>query len=303
MSQNLLASRRRFLLSSAAVVGGLTLRGVPAFAQADPYGGFKVGLQSYSLRTYDAKTALEHTKKLGVKFWESYPKHVPQSTLPATLNDSKKLLGEYGVSLMSYGVVRFTADENKARETFDFAKAMGLVSLSADPDPDRATFDLLDKLVAEYDVAIAIHNHGPGHRYDKADDVLKWVKDRHPKIGACVDTGHYLRSNESPVEVIQKFGSRVHGVHLKDVRTVNKPEDQEKIEPKLTKNRVGMLKKEGKVFTILGEGELDTVGVLKALKKLNYQNCVALEYEESEQNPISDVELCLAAVREAVKKV
>ena len=67
--------------------------------------------------------------------------------------------------------------------------------------------------------------------------------------------------------------------------------------------RVVSVKKENKMFTVLGEGELDTVGVLKALKKLNYQNCVALEYEESEQNPLADVELCLAAVRAAVKKV
>jgi sugar phosphate isomerase/epimerase len=296
-------SRRQFLSSSAAFAGGVLLAGRPVLAQADPYGGFKVGLQSYTLRAFDAKTALEHTKRLGVKFWESFPKHVPLSTLPAAVGESKKLLGDAGVKLVSYGVVRFNSDETEARKIFDFAKAMGIVSLSADPDPDRATFDLLDKLVQEYDVAIAIHNHGPGHRYDKADDVLKWVKDRHVKVGACVDTGHYLRSNENPVEVIQKFGNRVHGVHLKDVRTVKSPEEQDKIAPTLTKNRQGMLKKENKMFTVLGEGELDTVGVLKALKKLNYQNCVALEYEESEQNPLGDVELCLAAVRDAVKKV
>ncbi len=303
MSLHASISRRLFLSSTAVATGGLLLSGRPAFAQPDPYGGFKVGLQSYTLRAFDAKTALEHSKMLGVKYWESFPKHVPLSTLPAAVGDSKKLLSDAGVKLLSYGVVRFTNDETKARETFDFAKAMGIVSLSADPEPDRPTFDLLDKLVAEYDVAIAIHNHGPGHRYDKAEDVLKWVKDRHPKIGACVDTGHYLRSNESPVEVIKKFGPRVHGVHLKDVRTVKSPEEQEKIAPSLTKNRQGMLKKENKLFTVLGEGELDLVGVLQALKKLNYQNCLALEYEESEQNPLADVELCLAAVRAAVKKV
>jgi inosose dehydratase len=252
-------SRRGFLSSAAVAAGGMLLSGRPAFAQPDPYGGFKVGLQSYTLRAFDAKTALEHTRTLGVKFWESFPKHVPLSTLPAAVTESKKLMAEHGVTLLSYGVVRFTNDETKAREFFDFAKAMGIVSLSADPDPDRATFDLLDKLVEEYDVAVAIHNHGPGHRYDKADDVLKWLNNRHVKIGACVDTGHYLRSNENPVEVIQKFGPRVHGVHLKDVRTVKSPEEQDRIAPGLTKNRQNMLKKENKLFTVLGEGELDTV--------------------------------------------
>jgi inosose dehydratase len=295
-------SRRRFLATSTTAALA-SLAGRSAVAQADPYGGFKVGLQSYTLRAFDVKAALEHTRTLGVKYWESYSKHVPLSTLPAAVGEARKLLDATGVKMLAYGVVRFTADETKARETFDFAKVMGLVSMSADPEPDRATFDLLDKLVAEYDVAVAIHNHGPGHRYDKADDVLKWVKDRHPKLGACVDTGHYLRSNENPVEVIQKFGPRVHGVHLKDVRTVKGAAEQEKIAPTLTKNRQKMLQQENKVFTVLGEGELDTVGVLRELKKLNYQNCLALEYEESEQNPLADVELCLAAVREAVKKV
>lgn len=303
MSVDSAVSRRRFLSSSALAAGGLLLSGRPVLAQADPYGGFKVGLQSYTLRAFDATAALEHTKKLGVKFWESYPKHVPMSTLPSAVADAKKMLADGGVTLLAYGVVQFSNDETKARQTFDFAKAMGLVSLSADPTPDAATFDLLDKLVAEYNVAIAIHNHGPGHRYASVNDVLKVVKDRHPKIGACVDTGHYLRSDENPVEVIEKLGARVHGVHLKDVRTIKSPEEQEKIAPTLAKGRQGMLKKENKMFTVLGEGELDTVGVLKALKKLNYQNCVALEYEESEQNPLADVELCLAAVREAVKKV
>ena len=32
-------------------------------------------------------------------------------------------------------------------------------------------------------------------------------EDRHPKIGACVDTGHYLRSDEDPVEVIETVTS------------------------------------------------------------------------------------------------
>jgi sugar phosphate isomerase/epimerase len=297
-------SRRSFLGTSAAAFAASALGRFSLGADsADPFGGFKMGLQSYTLRAFDAKTALEHTQKLGVKYWESFPAHVPLSTLPAKVDESKKLLADHGITLLAYGVVPFDEDENKARSLFDFAKTMGIVSLSADPKPNKETFDLLDKLVAEYDVAIAIHNHGPGHRYDKADDVVKVVKDRHPKIGACVDTGHYLRSDENPVEVIQKLGKRVFGVHLKDVRTVRDAEEQAKLEKSLPKHRFDALKREGKLFTILGEGELDIVGCLKELRKLNYQNCLALEYEENEKNPLSDVEACIEAVRNAVKKL
>ncbi|MBX3441166.1 MAG: sugar phosphate isomerase/epimerase [Planctomyces sp.] len=296
-------TRRTFLQASAAAASIAALEAWGFADEADPYGGFKVGLQSYSLRVYDADDALKHTRTLGVRYWESFPKHVPLSTLPAQVEESRQRLADAGVTLLAYGVVPFSPDETKARELFDFAKAMDLKSLSADPEPNAETFDLLDKLVEEYDVAIGIHNHGPGHRYDKADDVLKWVRDRHPKIGACVDTGHYLRSDEDPVEVIQKFGPRVFGVHLKDVRSIRSEQDIARLSRELPEHRVNMLKREGKIFTILGEGELDVVGTLRELRKLNYDSVVALEYEESEQNPLSDIELCLASVREAVKRL
>ncbi len=111
--------------------------------------------------------------------------------------------------------------------------------------------------------------------------MLKAIRDHHERIGACVDTGHYLRSDVNPVDAIQAFGPRTYGVHLKDV-----------------KNLPGGEKK----FTILGQGDLDIVGCLKALKKLKFEHCMALEYEESKENPIADIQQCLAAVREAVKK-
>ena len=46
--------------------------------------------------------------------------------------------------------------------------------MSADPDPD--SFESLDSLVKEFDIRIAIHNHGPTHRYNKALDVLKAIE-------------------------------------------------------------------------------------------------------------------------------
>lgn len=278
---------RRAFLGQGARFAGAALIGAPllvgsrteqAADSADPYGGFKMGLQSYSLRAFDAKTALEHTRKLGLKYWESYPKHVPMSTLPAHVEEQKKILADAGVTLMGYGVVSFDADETRSRAVFDFAKAMGLPAVSANPKKDKATFDLLDKLVAEYGVAVAIHNHGPKALYDKIDDVVQIVRDRHPKIGACVDTGHYLRSSENPVEAITRLKGRVFGVHLKDVRGA-------------------------KVMTVLGEGDLDVVGCLRELRAQKYEGIVSLEYEENAQNPLSDIEVCLKNVRAAVAKL
>ncbi len=278
-----LGSRREFLQWTAAVAGAAVLSPIASFAaDPDPYGGFKMSIQSYSLRGFDGKTAMQHSQKLGLKYWESFSRHIPLDTAPEKVAATKSMLKEHGLTLVAFGVEGFNENEGAARKAFDFAKAMGVMSISADPKKDKATFDLLDKLVAEYDIAIAIHNHGPKASYDKVTDVQTWVKDRHPKIGACVDTGHYLRSDEDPVEVIEKLGKRVFGVHLKDVKN---------------------LPSGGKKFTILGEGDLRLADCLKALKKLDYKYSLSLEYEENEKNPIADIELCLKAVQAAVKKI
>ncbi len=278
--------RRDFLKATAAGMAALAVPSVlPAADAKDPYLGFKMGLQSYSLREFKAEQALEHTKALGLKYWEAYPAHVPMGSVPKHIETQKQMLAKGGVTLIAYGVLGFDDKENEAREKFEFAKAMGIRSLSADPKPDKATFDLLDKLCAEYDVAIAIHNHGPGHRYNKISDVEKVVKDRHPKIGACVDTGHYLRSDEDPVEAVQRLGKRVFGCHLKDVKTTEVDGRRQK------------------QFKIAGEGDLNVVALLKALKALNFDYCLALEYEENAKNPLPDIEACLKHVRECAAKV
>lgn len=275
-------NRRDFLQSSAAGIAALTIARTTLAADKDPYVGLKMGIQSYSLREFKVEEALEQTKMLGLKYWESFPGHIPMGTLPKHIETQKALLANAGITLMAYGVVPFDANESAARERFEFAKAMGIKSLSADPNPDSATFDLLDKLVAEYDVAIAIHNHGPGHRYNKISDVEKVIKDRHPKVGACVDTGHYLRSDEDPVEAVQRFGKRVFGVHLKDVKTL--PDGK-------------------KQFKIAGEGDLKVTQLLQTLKSLKYDYCVAIEYEENAKNPLPDIEACLKHVRECALNV
>ena len=163
-------------------------------------------------------------------------------------------------------------DEAADRKIFEFARAMGLRYLSVDPEPD--SFDLLDKLVEEYGIPIGIHNHGPGHKYALIDTIAKAIKDHNPKIGCCIDTGHFLRSKEDPVRAVEVFGKRVYGVHLKDVKNAD-------------------------TFTILGQGDLRTVDLLKALAANKYGYCLAIEYEEKEENPLEDIKACLTELRKA----
>jgi inosose dehydratase len=264
------------LATTATFALGQRVRG--ADTPSGPYGPFKMGLQSYTLRNFKLDEALAKTKELGLSYWESYSAHVPALTEPDKVAALQKKTGEYGVRVIGYGVIRFTKDHDANRRFFEFGKLMGLGYFSADPDPD--SFDSLDKLVDEYGVAVGIHNHGPGlngapdHRYAKIDTIAQAIKDHSPKIGCCIDTGHFLRSREDPVRAAEVFGKRIYGVHLKDVKNATE-------------------------FTVLGQGDLRTADLLKALASLKYSYCLALEYEEKPADPMDDIRTCLAEVRKA----
>lgn len=266
---------RRHLLAGAAALGASYLTRSVAAAEK-PYGPFRLGIQSYSLRGYGLDDALKHSQELGIHYWESYMAHIPLTTDAAEIATLKAKLKASGVKLMGHGVHAFGKDEAANRRIFEAAKAMGITTLSADPAPE--SFDQLDKLVEEFKINVAIHNHGPESRWNKISSVVDAVKGRHKRIGACVDTGHFLRSSENPVDAIKQLGERVYGCHLKDVKGANH-------------------------FTILGQGDLDVVGVLRELKKLKFKEVLALEYEENPQNPISDIRQCLEAVKTAVAKI
>ena len=170
-------------------MGGLLTRFAGASEDPSPYVPFKMGIQSYSLRHYDFDEALKKSRELGLKYWESFSKHIPITDAPAALTDAKKKLADSGITLLAYGVQRFTKSTDENRKQFEFARTMGINSISADPDPD--SFDSLDKLVDEYKINIAIHNHGPGDKkYGKIAQVAAAIRNHHERIGACVDTGH-----------------------------------------------------------------------------------------------------------------
>jgi inosose dehydratase len=270
-------SRRDFLASGLAVAGALALGGRSALAgvtAAGPYGPFKMGLQSYSLRHYKTEEALAKTKELGVHYWESFSAHTTPD--PSKAAESRSLAAASGVEIIGFGVSGFSKDHDKNRRYFEYGKALGVGYLSADPTPDA--FDSLDKLVEEYGIAIGIHPHGPGSRWEKIDQIHSAIKNHSEKIGICLDTGHLLRSHQDPVRAVEVFGKRIYGVHLKDV-------------------------KDAKTFTILGEGDLKLTTLLQKLAQLNYSYCLALEYEENEKDPIADIRKCLDATRDAVAKI
>ncbi len=272
-------SRRKFLQVTSASAAAAMFAARRA-AAAERFAGFDVGLQSYTFREFPVDKALDEINKLGLHSVELFEAHFPSKSPDAAIEAMKSKTAALGITMRGHGVNPMTKDHEANRRWFEFAKKAGIRNISADPHEDA--FDSLDKLCEEYQIRIAIHNHGPGARYDKVADVLNAVKGHHPLIGACADLGHYIRSAEDPVRVIHLLEGRLFGIHLKDFA-----EQKSKTEG-----------------VILGRGHLDVAGVFKALRKVNFpaDGCLALEYEENPKNPIADVQACLAAAEEGAKK-
>lgn len=236
----------------------------------------RLGAQSYSFRKFDTAGAINNLKALGSAEMEFCGVHFPADAGAPDFAAVKQTLQDAGIRVPVYGVEHFNEDAAASRKKFEFAKALGIGILSAYPEP--ASFDHLELLVEEFQVKIAIHNHGPESIYSKVEDTLKAVEGRHPFIGACVDTGHCLRSGEAPHEVIAQLGARVHSVHLKDW-TIGGEEQ------------------------IIGEGDMDVVKVAEALLRGRFAGPLMLEYELSPEGPVDDMKKGIHNWRTAVSQL
>ncbi|HEX4130018.1 MAG TPA: sugar phosphate isomerase/epimerase [Pirellulales bacterium] len=272
-------SRRHFLAAAASgVAAGSALLSSRHVWAAPSSGDLKLGLQMYSLRKIPVDDALKDAKELGFETIEMYGQMFPVTSTDDQIKEMLAKIDDLGLKLLAHGVNPFTKDHEKNRATFEFARKAGIPNITADPTPEA--FDSLDKLVAEYDIRIAIHNHGPKHRYNKVTDVLNAIKDHDTRIGACADLGHYIRSGEDPVEVIRSLQGRLYGVHLKDFA-----EMQDKTHG-----------------VILGKGHLDVPAVFAAMRAVQFPSngAMSLEYEEHPEDPIDEIRQCVAVAKAAM---
>lgn len=276
-----LSNRRRFLKTTSVIAAGVALGAMPRAAWAAEATGPKLGIQLYSLRGYKLDEALKHASDMGFEQVEFYSGMLPLDASDEMIAATKKKVTDLGMSISGHGVNGFTKDAAKNRKTFEFAKKLGTPCISADPDLD--SFDSLNELVKEFDIRIAIHNHGPNHRYNKAIDVLRVIEKRDERIGACADLGHYIRSGQNAPEVIRLLKGRLYGIHLKDFAEMK---DQTK-------------------GVILGKGHLNVEEVFSELELAGFpaNGALSLEYEENEKNPLADIRECYGVARAAMSAV
>jgi sugar phosphate isomerase/epimerase len=276
--------RREFLRNVTAISASLAVgaaAGRAAVGAESRFGRWPVGIQSYSLRKFPVDEAIRHVEGLELHNLEFFSGHLPLEATQQQIDQMLATLGRSQIQLRAHGVNGFTADEAKNRAVFEFAKKAGFRNITANPEPD--SFDSLERLVDEFDIRICIHNHGPGALYDKLEDVTNAVKGRHKHIGACIDTGHTLRSNEDPIEWVKSLGPRVFALHLKDVAEKTARTHD----------------------VVIGTAHLRLVDLFRSLRDAGFPDdgSISLEYESNPDNPIDDIKQCLVAAAEAIAQV
>ncbi len=254
--------------------------------------GFLLGPQAYSFRLFSFFEAIDKAKQLGCHVIEAYPGQVlspddktpfDHKSSPEVLSKVRSKLQESGVRIVNYGVVDLGNNETENRKVFEFAKAMAIPAITS--EPAEGSMDLIERLVKEYNIRMAIHNHpkrpeNPKYQYWDPNYVLSLVKDRDPRIGSAADTGHWVRSGIKPVDALKILEGRIISSHMKDL------------------NEFGP-----KAHDVpYGRGVSNIKGILDELRRQKFDGNISMEYEYHWRNSLPELAQCVEFVRNYGKR-
>ncbi len=269
-------SRRHFFGASAALLTA-SRAGFAAAKTEDPH-GFKLGIASYSLRKFTRPQAIAMLKQLNVKYVNIKDFHLALTSTPEEIKTARKEFEDAGLAIEGGGNISFPKDdESDIRGKFEYAKQAGMPIIVC--APTHATLPKLEKFVKEYNIKIAVHNHGPEDKqFPTPQSVLDVVKTMDPRCGLCIDIGHTARTGVDIVESIRTAGARVHSMHVKDLTDAKAKDSQ----------------------CDVGEGVLPIVAIFQQLRKMNYTGGVMLEYEIHDTDPMLGMQKSMAYMRGVV---
>ena len=273
-------TRRNFVRNSALLAAACAAPAVPAFPQLTQSGGapspIRLSLASYTFRNFTRAQLIAFMRQLRVTGLNAkdVKDHLPMD--PAAEAAALADYAAAGIQLHAAGAIYFPKDDDSdIRAKFDYCKRAGIrVIVAGDPAP--ATLPRIEKFVREYDIRIAIHNHGPEDKiFPSPLDVLKAVKDMDPRIGCCIDVGHCVRAGADVVEAIHAAGPRLFNVHMKDLTSFTSKESQ----------------------VAVGDGKMPIRAIFQALIAIHYPGWVDLEYEVHGDDPMPGVSSSFAYMR------
>ncbi len=245
----------------------------PSVDQASP---IRLGLASYTFRNLSRAQTIGFMKQLNV--FELNAKDV-RDHLPTDPQEEAAALADYasaasGCTLPAPSISRRMKMRTSGPK-FEYCKRAGIAVIVAG-DPAAETLPRMERFVKEYDIRIAIHNHGPEDKlWHSPLDVLQAVKGMDPRIGCCIDAGHTARAGTDVVQAIQQAGPRLFNVHMKDLTNFQSKESQ----------------------VAVGDGIMPVRRMFEALIATRYKGFVDLEYEIHPDDPLPGVISSFAYMR------
>ncbi len=286
-------STRRSFLGAAGIVGLGAVGVSPSFSKIeDAPWGIKLGIATYSLRSFDRPKAIELMKTLQTPYLSIKEVHLAQKHSKAEIAagakeyvalDEVRAAGkefrDAGFKITSGGNVDMKETTVEGlRPHFEYAKAAGIPMMVCAPLHEN--LKMIEQLVKEYDIRIAIHNHGPEDKnFPTPQSVLEAVRPLDARCGLCMDIGHTARAGADPVKSLADAGSRLLDMHVKDL-----------------KDFTGTLKPAFGQCDV-GDGAMPFPAIFKQLKKMNYQGCVNLEYEINDKDPMPGMQRSFSYMR------
>jgi sugar phosphate isomerase/epimerase len=226
--------------------------------------GFKLGVASYSLRKFSRADTIRMTQELGIDYINIKSFHIRHEDSPEERKAYRKEFEDAGLTIVGGGTITMHEDTDESvRANFAYARDCGMPLIVIAPKPE--VLPRIERFVKEYDIKVAIHNHGPEDEYFPGPrDVLAAVKGMDPRVGCCVDVGHTARTGVDVVEALAMAGDRVLDMHMKDLADMAERDSQ----------------------VAVGEGNMPVADIFKQLQKMNYDGFVNLEYEINADDPL-----------------
>ncbi len=250
-----------------------------AFAQAPGMmpSPIHLGIASYTFRSFERAKMIEYLKQLRITTvnCKDVKDHLPSDS-PANEQAAIDAYKAADIKLTACGTIYFSKDEDAdIRAKFEYAKLAGIKVIVAG-DPEAKVLPRIEKFIKEYDIKVAIHNHGPEDKlWASPLDVLKFLKGMDPRIGCCIDVGHTMRAGTDVVEAIKAVGPRLFNMHVKDLALPNNRDSQ----------------------VAVGEGIMPFKAIFQTLIAQKYQGMVDLEYEINGNDPMPGVIESIAYMR------